>query len=154
MPPLEYWFTSSTLTLWVAVLAATLSLWVAINGDWKAAVREQNRVATEQSIKRSREETLSAVLAVSGNADQLAYTHVKNIESHLGDWKARADEFWNSSMDILQPVLTPAEFANAFAPAVPSAFIFAHTLDDGHNDYVRKLTELATRLRNVALKYT
>ncbi|WP_193177855.1 hypothetical protein [Oricola nitratireducens] len=152
MPPLEYWFTSTTVTLWVAVLAATLSLWVAINGDWQAAVREQSRIESEQAIKKSREETLGAVLAVSGDADRLAYTQVAD-QAQYEAWKQKADEFWNAAKRRLKPALTPAEFANAFAPANPSAFMFGHALNDAHNEYVRRLTELAARLRNIALKY-
>lgn len=153
MPPFEYWFTSTTLTLWIAVVAAIGSLWVAINGSWQVSVKEQNRIAAEQVIKRSREETLGAVLAVSADADQLAYTQITD-QTPYDEWKRRADEFWTSAQRRLKPVLTPAEFANAFAPASPSAFMFANALDDAHSQYMRRLTELAARLRNVALKYT
>lgn len=151
MPPIDYWFTSTTLTLWIAVMAASASLWVAINGDWQASVKEQNRIVAEQVIQKSREETLGAVLSVSAEADQLAY--MQTDQNEYADWKERADDFWTSAQRRLKPVLTTAEFANAFAPANPSAFYFAHANDGAHNEYLRKLTELAARLRNIALKY-
>lgn len=151
MPPFEYWFTSTTLTLWIAVVAAVGSLWVAINGDWQVSVREQNRIVAEQTLQRSREETLGAVLDVSAEADQLAYMQV--TQGEYANWKKAADEFWSSAELRLKPILTSAEFANAFAPANPSAFVFAHAQDNDHNDDLRRLTELASRLRNVALKY-
>ncbi|MEX0955270.1 MAG: hypothetical protein WDZ83_08680 [Rhizobiaceae bacterium] len=152
MPPFEYWFTSTTLTLWIAIVAAIGSLWVAISGDWRAAVREQNRITAEQTMQRSREATLGAVLDVSADADKLAYTQVTDHPQYNG-WKQQVDEFWISAQQRLKPVLTPAEFANAFAPANPSAFIFNSAIDDAHNLEMRRLTELAARLRNVALKY-
>jgi hypothetical protein len=94
MPPFEYWFTSTTLTLWIAVVAAVGSLWVAISSDWHAAVKEQNRIAAEQAIQRSRQETLLTVLAVSDDADQLASTQVTD-QTQYNEWKRRADAFWD-----------------------------------------------------------
>jgi len=151
MPPFEYWFTSTTVTLWVAILAAMLSLWVAINSDWQAAVREQNRIAAETTLQRSREETLGAVLDVSAVADRIAYTHV--TEDQHDNWNKRVDEFMAYGQQRLKPVLTTAEFANVFAPPNPSAFMFAHAIGEEHNAYILKLTEIAARLRNIALKY-
>lgn len=151
MPPFEYWFTSTTLTLWIAVMAALASIWVAINGDWQAAVKEQTRIATEQTAQRVREETLGAVLSVSADADRLAYTQL--VEEQYGSWKKQADDFLASAQRGLKPVLTAAEFANAFAPENPTALVFANALDDAHNQYIIQLTELAARLRNIALKY-
>jgi hypothetical protein len=153
MPPIEYWFTSTTLTLWIAVVAAIGSLWVAITGDWQAAVKEQNRIAAEQVIKRTREEALGAILSVSSDADQLAYAQVTD-QTEYDKWKRRADEFWISAQQRLKPVLTPAEFANAFAPTSQSALTLAKAINDEHSLNIRRLTELAARLRNVALKYT
>jgi hypothetical protein len=151
MPPIEYWFTSSTLTLWIAVLAAIGSLWVAINGDWQASVKEQDRVAAEQMYQQAREFTLGEVLSVSADADRLAYMQV-NEEIYEG-WKTNVDKFLEASSQRLKPVLTAAELAAVFAPASPSAYIFASSLSDEHSQYMLRLTEVASRLRNVALKY-
>lgn len=151
MPPIEYWFTSTTLTLWIAVLAAIGSLWVAINGDWQASVRDQNRIAEEKAIQTARQTTLAAVLAVSAESDQLAYAPVK--EAEYDEWKQESGKFMTAAQGRLMPLLTTAEFAHAFAPTSSSAFWFAHALDDEHNEKMKRLTELATRLRNIALKY-
>ena len=151
MPPIDYWFTSNTLTLWIAVMAATGSLWVAINGDWQSSVKEQNRIAAEQAVQKSRAETLGAVLTVSADADQLAYMPVGD-QTAYDNWRKRADEFWVAAQQRLKPVLTTAEFATAFAPN-PSAFMFANAVSDSHSQYMSKLTDLASRLRSIALKY-
>jgi hypothetical protein len=152
MPPFDYWFTSTTLTLWIAIVAALGSLWVAINGDWQAAVKEQGRIAAEQIIRTAREETLGAILTVSADADQMAYAQIAD-QAQYDEWRKRADAFWSSAERRLRAHLTAAEFANAFAPTNPSAFMFANAINDAHSQYMRALTELAARLRNIALKY-
>ncbi|MDV3252565.1 hypothetical protein DevBK_14590 [Devosia sp. BK] len=140
------------MTLWIAFVAAIGALWVAINGDWQASVREQNRIAAEQIIQRSREETLSAVLTLSAESDQLAYKQIVDEPEYEG-WRQQADIFWASAKQRLAPLLTPAEFANAFAPANPSAFNPANAFDDSHGLEIRMLTEFAARLRSISLKY-
>ena len=151
VPPFEYWFTSTTLTLWIAVLASIASLWVAINGDWQTAVKEQSRIAAEQASQRQREQTLAVVLEVGAEADQIAYAHVSD-ETQLNAWRDKSDKFWIVARDRLGAVLTTAEFANVFAPN-PSAFVFGSAINELHSQHMQRLTDLAARLRNVALKY-
>jgi len=137
--------------LWVAVVAAILSLLVAIRGEWQTAVREQTRISAEQAVQKARQETLVTVLDISAEADQLAYKQIDQAEYEA--WKSQADGLWNSAQQRLKPLLPPVEFAGVFAPTNPSPIVLSRAANNDHNDYVLRLTELATRLRNLALKY-